>query len=84
MCHSVCMSALHQESLRIPGSCHGYWEPVNTANMNRQASLLCVSVVVLLSGGLGQGVAGAVADPREGLFAGQSSHSIHPVTHRSH
>lgn len=45
---------------------------------------MCAPVVVLLSGGLGQGVAGAVADPGEGLFAGQSSHSIHPVAHRSH
>lgn len=45
---------------------------------------MCASVVVLLSGGLGQRVAGAVADPGEGLFAGQSSHSIHPVAHRSH
>lgn len=81
MCVSVC---LHQESLQIPGPCHGYWEPVNTPDMNRHGSLLCVSVVALLSRGLGQGVAGAVADPREGLLAGQGSHSIHPITHRPH
>lgn len=47
---------------------------------------MCVSVcaVALLCWGLGQCVTGAVADPREGLFAGQGSHSIHPVTHRPH
>lgn len=62
-----------------------YCEPVNTPDVNRQGSLLCVlSVVVLLSGGLGQGVAGAVADPREGLLAGQGSHAVHPVTHCPH
>lgn len=63
----------------------GYCEPVNTPDMNRQGSLLCVlSVVVLLSGGLGQGVAGAVADPGEGLLAGQGSHAVHPVAYSPH
>lgn len=53
--------------------------------MNRQGSLLCVlSVVVLLSGGLGQGVTGAVADPGEGLLAGQGSHAVHPVAYSPH
>lgn len=63
----------------------GYCEPINTPDVNRQGSLLCVlSVVVLLSGSLGQGVTGAVADPGEGLLAGQGSHAVHPVTHRPH
>lgn len=72
--------------LQIPGFYLRYGEPVNTPDINRQGSLLCVPecVCVLLSGGLGQGVTRAVADPREGLFAGQSSHTIHPVTHCTH
>lgn len=58
----------------------------HTADMNRQRSLMCVflCVVALLCGGFGQCVTGAVADPREGLLAGQGPHSIHPVAHCSH
>lgn len=39
-------------------------------DMNRQNVCVSACVVALLCGGLGQGVAGAVADPREGLLAG--------------
>lgn len=59
-----------------------YWGPEKTADMNRKSCLVCVGV--LLSGGLGQGVTGAVADPGEGLLTGQGPHSIYPVTQRPH
>lgn len=44
VCLSLCVCLLYttERLFRIPGPCHGCWEPVNTANVNRQASLLCV------------------------------------------
>lgn len=42
----VCVYKLHQEPLQIPGSCHGYWGPVYTADMNRQRSSVCVCICV--------------------------------------
>ena len=46
VCVCLCEYKLHQEPLQIPGSCHGYWGPVYTADMNRQRSSVCVCVCI--------------------------------------